>query len=232
MVRVSFLSISMLGGDAMYKAALIILAGLCAAICGCGGGGEEEQESSIQVNIQSTRFVPREVFIQPGGFVVFKNQDTVPHQVVSGTLTATPNPQTISPISIQQSNQFFPNTVEATLGDTLQFRNDTISEFNLQIVDDAGNVIASALIPPGNIFQFSSFPHAGVYTYRSNSGQAFSGTATIFGIPNPDNRFATPLLQPGQTARVQFPSTGTFNYFDLNQEQFNRSFMTGDVVVQ
>lgn len=60
---------------------------LCAALLALAGatGASSGPTATVPVSITSTGFVPREVVVNPGDTVTWRNNDTAPHQVVSNT---------------------------------------------------------------------------------------------------------------------------------------------------
>lgn len=211
----------------------VLCAFLAVVVAGCGGSGSNGSGSGV-VRIESTQFSPKTANVTTGDRVTWTNADNVPQQIVSGTLLPTASPQVLTPvISINQNNSYSPPVFEADLGDTVQFQNNRIGAFTLDILNDADTVIASLnFVQSGQIIQFSGFPSAGFYTFQQRNNPLFSGSVTVFGRPNPDNRFQSQILNPGDTFVTQFNSPGTFPYFGQNPQDPNRSFMTGTVVVQ
>lgn len=213
----------------------LVVAVALALVAGCGGGGGSSGNSQASVvRIESTRFNPKTVTIRVGDRVQWTNVDVNPHQVVSGTLSPTTNPQVLTPIiRIEQDNTFVPPAFQARLGDTVQFRNDRSAAFTMDIVNDAGAVVATLnFVQSGQVIQFSGFPTAGLYLIQQQGNPNFRGVVTVFGTPNPDNRFQSQVLGNGGTFTTQFVSPGTFSYFDQNPANPNQSFMTGTVIVQ
>jgi plastocyanin len=213
----------------------LIVAAALALLVGCGGGGGSNGDSQASVvRIESTRFNAKTVTIRVGDRVQWTNVDTNSHQVVSGTLSPTTNPQVLTPIiEIEQDNTFTPSTFQARLGDTVQFRNDRSAAFTMDIVNDAGAVVATlSFVQSGQVIPFNQFPTAGLYLIQQQGNPNFRGTITVFGAPNPDNRFQSQVLGNGGTFITQFVNPGTYPYFDLNPANPSRSFMTGTVIVQ
>lgn len=210
---------------------LLLVPVLAVQIAGCGGGSGSSQ--AFSVNIQSTRFVPKTLTTSQGARIQWTNVDTQPHKIVSGTLLPTSNPVIRTPIiQIQQNNTFVPNTFQANLGDTIQFQNNRSAAFTLDIVNDAGSVVASlAFDQSGQVRQFSGFPAAGFFSYQQQNNPLFSGSIFVFGVPNPDGFFVSQTLGQGGTFTTQFNNRGTFPYFDLNQSSPNQSFITGTIQV-
>ncbi len=216
----------------MRTAALITALGCLPALAGCGGGSGGSSGSVVR--IQSTQFNPKTITINAGDRVQWTNSDSVNHQVVSGTLLPTSNPQVLTPvISINQDNTFTPATFQADLGDTVQWQNNRLSPFTMEIVNETGGVVDTLnFAQAGQIIRYSGFPNAGFYTFRQQNNALFSGTVTVFGVPNPDLRFQSQVLGPNGTFTTEFDNPGTFPYFDQNPSDPNRSFMTGTVVVR
>ena len=198
-------------------------------ICGCGGSNSTDTQI---ISIRSDRFDPKTVTVDKGSQVRWVNTESQPHKIVSGVLDRVANPQILPPISIRSNDTFDPNNIQANFGDTLRWRNDRLAQFNMEILDDAGTVIATIPFDVGEEKDFSGFPSAGRYTYRQVNNFFFSGTATLFGIPNPNGLFESTTLNFDDSFMHTFDSTGVFPYYDLNQAQPNRSFITGTVVVQ
>lgn len=199
---------------------------------GCGGSGNGSQSATVR--ILSTQFSPKVLTIRAGDRVTWVNTDTSSHKIVSGTLLPTTNPQTRTPIiSINQNNTFSPATFQANLGDTIQWQNNRVSDFTMDILDETGSLVASLqFVRSGQVVQFSGFPTAGFYTFQQRNNPLFAGTVTVFGIPNPNGAFQSRTLNPGDSFTTEFNSPGTFNYFDLNEADPKRSFITGKIIVQ
>jgi len=222
----------------MSRLALAILSIICLiSALGCGGGSGGGNDN-VSVNIQGSsgsntpvgRFYPKNVTIQPGDKVTWFNTDTVAHQVVSGTLTPQGNPLVVYTITIGITG-FSPAFLQANLGDTIRFNNLTGSTFEMVIVNDNGQVVSDVTLAQGEL-RTITFPGAGAYLFRQAGSQLNVGQIVLYGQPTPDNQFESPVLSPGQTFTRQFNTTGTFNYFDLNQNNPNQSFMTGTISVQ
>ncbi len=213
-------------------AAFLILIAIAACVSGCGSNGNTSE--AVTINIEQNRFVPANVTVKAGSRVQFVNVDTQVHQVVSGTLAATTQPVIRSLIiQINEDNTFVPDTFEANWGDTVQWRNNRSQPFVMDIVDSSNTpVVTLSFVRTGQVIAFSSFPGAGFYRYQQQNNSNFFGTIKVFGRPVPDGNFnSLPLRQSG-TFTTQFPSPGTFPYFDLDQNDPNRSYITGTITVQ
>ncbi|MEN6355659.1 MAG: hypothetical protein ABFD83_01095 [Armatimonadota bacterium] len=214
----------------MSRLFMIIAGILC--ICGCGGGGGGGNSNAFIVQIQSQRVSPKTRSIKSGDSVQWVNTDTNPHQVVSGTLDKVPNPVTLSEIVIRPDNTFQPSTLEGNFGDTVVWRNATGSDFTMDILDDSGTVAATLTFTNGEVKGYSQFETAGKYTAQKRGNVFFSGTFTLFGIPNPSGTFQSNVLINGGTFTRKFTGTGTLSYYILNPEDVDKSFITGSIVVQ
>lgn len=216
----------------MSRTALAVVLILCLAYAvGCGGSSSNGGSLTL-VDIKPGQFVPKSITVSPGTNVRWINMDTIDHQVVSGTLARTSNPITVGPIEILPSNVFSPNTFEANFGDTVQFSNERSLPFDLEIVDDAGTPVVERTLGAQELVEISDFHYAGRYTYRAKGSPSFKGTLILFGVPTPDGAFQSQPLTSGEAFTHQFNTTGTFDYFDLNQADLARSFMIGSVTVQ
>ena len=69
----------------MRKVLLLTLATLTAALAGATSNATARPTTTVNVSIAATGFVPDEIRIRPGDTVVWKNNDTNNHQVVSDT---------------------------------------------------------------------------------------------------------------------------------------------------
>ena len=187
---------------------------------------------SRSISIESTRFFPKTLTISVGDRVTWINVDQTPHKVVSGVLLATPNPATLNPISIRPDNTFDPEVIEANFGDTVRWRNDRAQPFMMDIVDDALTTVASFAFNTGQVIGYSNFPAAGAYRYQQRNNSLFRGTAFIYGIPSPNGLFESEVLLNGGTFTRQFNAPGVYTFYDLNQSNPKKSFMTGTIFVQ
>ena len=211
--------------------AVAILVAVYAAGC---GGGSSQNGATTTVNITATRFFAQNITINAGNKVQWVNTDNTVHQVVSGTLLSTSNPVLVTPpISINENNSFTPPALEANYGDTIQWQNNRQQPFVLVIVD-ASNIVRATLTfqRSGQIIGFSGFPSAGYYTFQQQGNSAFIGSLVLFGTPKPDGAFQSQPLPPGGSFSTQFNTRGAFPYFDLDQNDPNRSFRTGSITVQ
>lgn len=213
----------------MSLVALIVVCSIYASGCG-GSSNGNSSPTSFTISIQPTRVSPKSDTIKAGDSVQFLNQTQIPLQVVSGTLTPFGNPQVVHLIVIN-NNGFSPTNSEANLGDTVRFSNATTGTFNLNIVDDNGNVVSTLTIPQGQEQSFQ-FPSAGQFTVSNRDNSLFSGTVTVFGRPNPSNIFTSPVLGNGGIFTVNFPNAGSFPYFIQDPSNPDRSFITGTITVQ
>jgi plastocyanin len=216
----------------MKNTLALLLAVAIAQFTGCGGSGNGSQSATVR--ILSNQFSPKVLTIKAGDRVTWVNADTKPHKIVSGTLLPTTNPQTRTPIiSINQNNTFSPSTFQANLGDTIQWQNNRMSDFIMDILDETGSLVASLqFVRSGQVLQFSGFPNAGLYTFQQRNNPLFAGAVTVFGTPSPNGAFQSQRLNPGDSFTTRLNSPGTFNYFGLNEAEPNRSFLTGKIVVQ
>jgi len=213
------------------KYAALLLAFLFVCFSGCGGGSGGGSQS-LSISIESTRFFPKTLNISTGDRVTWINVDQNPHQVVSGVLLATPNPVIRNPISIRPDNTFDPEVIEVNLGDTVRWRNDRAQPFTMDVVDDASVTVASLVFNTGQVIGYSSFPAAGVYRYQQRNNPLFRGIAFVYGTPTPNGLFESVVLFNGGTFTRQFNAPGTYTFYDLNQSDPKKSFMTGTIVVQ
>lgn len=214
----------------MFRAFIRIAAFLCLAyLIGCGGGGSGGGKTSVFVRILATKFSPKYATIVPGGQVQWTNQDSNPHQIVSGTLDAQGSPLVIYTIDITLTG-FNPTALTADLGNTIMFNNLSGVAFIMDIVDDNGTVsTVSFAIGEMKTVKFSG---AGMYTFRQHASQIFQGTLILYGQPNPNGMFKSPVLPNGQSFIVQLNSSGNYSYYDLDQTNPNQSFRTGIITVQ
>ncbi len=211
--------------------ALLVVA-LLVQLSGCGGSDNEPKFATVR--ILSNQFSSKVLTIKNGNKVTWVNTDTSPHKVVSGTLLPSTNPQIRMPIiSINQNNTFSPSAFQADLGDTIQWQNNRLSDFTMDILDETNNLVVSLqFLRGGQVIQFSGFPSAGFYTFQQRNNPLFAGTVLIFGVPHTNGAFQSRKLNPGDSFTTTFNSPGTFNYFDLNEADPNRSFITGRIIVQ
>lgn len=203
-------------------------------ICGLGCGGSNGDNEALSVRIESDRFTPKVINIQTGDTVTWFNTDTQPRQIVSGTLLPVSDPQVLSPISIGSNNTFVPANIEANLGDTVRWRNDTGRQFTMNILDDSNTVIATLVFNPGEVIGFSGFSSGGLFTFQERNNTFFRGTVRVFGVvPDQVNiMFKSEVLTNGGTFTVPFNIAGSFPYFAIDPNDPERSSMTGTVIVQ
>lgn len=218
----------------MLRLALVALLLIIAvALSGCGGS---TSGSTSTVNITDTSFFPQNLTITATNRAQWVVNTSGLHQVVSGTLSPTPNPQLRIPvISINQNNAFTPNSFEANYGDTVQWQNNRSQAFLMDIVDSSNTVRATlSFAQTGQIIQLntSQLPSAGAYTYQQQGNSAFSGQLFLFGAPTPNQQFQSQVMSTGGSFSTQFNSPGVFPYYDLDQSNPNRSFRTGTITVQ
>lgn len=218
----------------MVKIGVLILIAACVIYAvGCGGSSSGDTTTTT-VRIQDTEFVPKTSNIQVGDSITWFDSSNVPHQVISGTLLPVSNPQILAPISIASNNMFVPNDTTANLGDTVRWRNDSGSQFTMDILDDANTLIATLVFSQGEVQGFSGFPTGGVFTFQERNNVFFSGTVTVFGVvPTQVNiQFKSQVLVNGDTFSVQFNNAGTFPFFAIDPADPARSFLTGTINVQ
>ncbi|MCE5323476.1 hypothetical protein LLG46_09215 [bacterium] len=201
-------------------------------ICGCGGGGGGGGSDAFVVRIQTQRVSPKTLTIKSGDSVQWINTDTDPHQVISGTLDKVSNPVILSEIVIQADNTFEPSTLEGNFGDTVRWRNATGSDFTMDILNDAGTVIATLTFANGEVQGYSQFPTAGKYTAQKRNNVFFSGTFTLYGVPNPNGLFQSDVLINGGTFSRKFTGSGTVNYYISNIEDPDKTYITGSITIQ
>ena len=210
---------------------LVFIMSVTALLSGCGGDSGNGVRT-LGVSIQSERVVPRTVTSRVGDTVRFTNVDSQPRQVVSGTLISVPNPQTVGPVSIQANNTFLPDALDIGLGDTVIFRNDRGSQITLDVVDDAGIIVSSLVLNPGDLALYSGFPNAGRFTIQQRNNALFAMPVIVRGVPNPNFRFESPVLSTGETFNRQFTAAGTEPYYVTDPTNPSRPFITGNVTVQ
>ncbi len=208
---------------------LVVSMGL-AGLAGCGGSSTPIDPTSFIVTIAEVRVTPKFDTINQNDEVTFLNSSAPIRQVISGSLTPSGNPLTIHLITIGNTG-FNPPDTQANLGDTIRFSNATLNTFFLDIVDDNGRVVSSLTLAPGNMQNFT-FPGAGVFIVRNRQNILFRGTVTLFGTPNPDNRFQSPALGNGDTFTIQFTQKGSFPYFVIDTNSPGRAYITGSISVQ
>lgn len=218
----------------MYRFYALIMIFAALFIAGCGGSNGNGDVNDVQ--IQSTQFVPKVITINAGDSVRWRNSDSQTHRIVSGELLPVTDPDDAGTILILNSNQFSPSFLEADFGDTVAFSNERTLSFDLEIVDDAGNVVISRTLGPNELIEIGAgaggFPSAGAYTFRRQGSLTFVGTLILTGVPDPDGEFMSEPLAPGATFTRQFPVPGVFPYFSQDETDPNESFITGTVVVQ
>ncbi|MCE5198267.1 MAG: hypothetical protein ABFD54_00690 [Armatimonadota bacterium] len=208
----------------MALLSLVILAG-CGSSNGDGGGGQQNS-----VNIQNSQVTPKNVNVDVGDSVRWINLDSIPHQVISGTLLESGSPTTIHPIVISGSG-FSPQVSQINFGETIRLSNTRTVSMNVNVVNDAGQVVEVLSIPQGGQIDYQ-FPSAGAFSLKDTSGLLLTATVIVFGTPNPNGIFQSVTLGTGDTFTVQFDTPNTYNYFVLNANNPNQSFMTGTVTVQ
>lgn len=210
---------------------VLILTACVVSLYGCGGGsGNTSTPTSFLVNVSDTRATPKLNSVRQNDTVQFLNSGANPHQFFSGTLDPQGDKSIIYTISIGNTG-FNPIFLEANLGDTIRFANQSNSVFFLDIVDDNGRVINSYTLPIGNSMTVQ-FPSAGMFTARNANDFVTKATIILFGKPNPNGLFQSPILPNGGTFSMQFTLPGSFQYFSLNVNDPSRSFVTGTVNVQ
>jgi len=209
---------------------LFLVVAMVACLTGCGGSSSQGTTSIVR--IENARFFPRNATLPVGNSLQWINTDSQPHRVVGGTLLPVSPGVEHDPISIRENNTFVPAVFEANFGDTLVWRNDRVGPFNLEILDDAGNVIVTQSLLQGQELSFSAFPSAGFYTYQQQGNVLFKGSLFLYGIPNPNGSFDSLTLNNGGTFVRTFPNAGVYPYYDLNERNPNKSFATGRVQVQ
>jgi plastocyanin len=193
-------------------------------VCGCGGGSDGGK-TSVTVRIEQTRFAPKYATIASGGRVQWVNVDAVPHQVVSGTLDPQGSPLAVHTIQITLTG-FNPTALTGNLGDTVQFSNISGNPFTMDVVDDNGQLVSTVSFAIGQSKTFT-FPGAGQFVFRQHGSSIFQGTIILYGQPDPNGLFISPVLSNGEVFIAQFASTGSLSYYDLDQTNPNRSFKTG-----
>lgn len=209
----------------------VLLIGLCIYLAGCGSSGGGSQVSSIRIN--SSSLSPFSVQVRPADSVQWINADTSRHQVVSGVLDPVPVGQrkTVR-ILIQPNNTFSPPSIDANLGDTVEWQNNRLTSFTLEIFDENSSLIATLNFAQGQIVPYNAFQSAGVYTFRQQNNSAFSGFVRLFGVPRPNNLFASQILNTGDTFTRVFASSGTFGFYVLDPSSPGSAFLDGTVSVQ
>lgn len=213
----------------MFRIIIPVCVIVClACLCGCGGGSGNN--TSPFVDIEATRFFAKNTTIQTGGRIQWVNVDAAPHQVVSGRLSPQGNPLVIHVIQITLTG-FNPVALTGDLGDSVFFNNISGNPFTMDVVDDNGVLVSSVVFNIGDMKQFT-FPGAGFYTFRQNGSQIFQGTIVLFGQPNPDGLFMSPVLANGDVFARQFDVKGQLSFYDLDLNNPNQSFKTGTITVQ
>lgn len=214
-----------------YIIVALLLASCAFSLGGCGGGAANTSTpTSYLVNVSDSRATPKINSVRQNDTVQFLNAGTNPHQFFSGTLDPQGDPTVIYTVSIGNTG-FNPILLEANLGDTIRFANQGNSVFFLDIVDDNGRVVTSYTLPIGSS-QTVTFPSAGMYTVRNANDFVTKATVILFGKPNPNGLFQSPVLPNGGTFSKQFTQSGSFQYFSVNIDNPFRSFVTGTVNVQ
>lgn len=211
--------------------ALVVTAILVACVFGCGGGsGSGGGGSSPFVNIETNRFYAKTTTIKVGSTIQFTNLDASTAQVVSGTLDPEGNPLVIHTINITLTG-FTPVFLTAQLGDTIRFNNISGNPFSMNVVNDNGTVISTVVFGIGDLKTFT-FPGAGYFVFRQQGSSIFQGSITLYGQPNPDGLFESPVLTNGSVFKKTFSTVGSFSFYALDQSNPNKSFKTGTIVVQ
>lgn len=206
---------------------IVVLAMFC-YLTGCGSSNGTN--SSFTIQDSSTRFTPKSTTIQTGNKVQFINTDSQNHQIFSGTLEPQGSASVIHTIIIGNTG-FSPASTDGNLGDTVIFSNNQTGTFTLDIVNDNGTVISSFSISAGQM-QNVDFPGAGLFTYRNHNNSLFNGNIILYGSPNPDGIFFTPVMSNGTSYTLQFNSVGSVSYYDKNLNNPSKSFKTGVINVQ
>lgn len=207
---------------------------LLASLIGCGstdgtnGGGGG---NVVSVTIQSDRVSPQNVTISPGNKVMWVNSSSTPKQVISGTLDETGSPLVEHTITIGNTG-FTPAALEANFGDSIVFNNLTPNTFHLQILNTGGQVVSSLSILAGHLSEPIQFDKAGKYFYQNDNNSLFKGSLILFGQPNPSGQFQSPVLFNGGTFTAQFDVQEFIDYFVLDVNNPNRSFISGSIRVQ
>ena len=207
----------------------VIVAVLLTFFCGCGGSGSGPSASPF-VNIEALRFYPNSTTLRSGTVVQFRNVDSQPHQVVSGVLATLGNPTVVHVININMSD-LSPRNTEADYGDTIELSNQSGLAVTIQIIDDNGRIISQI---PFNIGQMLTvtFPGAGYYNLRNQSGQVTLGSIVLFGRPISNGLFQSQALSNGQIFPIELTSAGTYTFYSPDLGNPNRSFVTGSITVQ
>lgn len=215
--------------EIMSRMMLLVVVGmLIFGMLGCGSS--TNTNSTVTVQDTATRFVAKNTTIAAGNKVQFMNVDSEPHQIVSGRLLPQGSQSTIVTIVIGNTG-FSPSEVQAELGNTIRFSNVRLTPFTMDIVDDNGTVISTVTFAIGEQ-QVFTFPGAGLFVFTDHNLSTFRGTIVLFGSPNPDGVFQSPVLQNGGTFLTQFSSPGSIAFYDLNLNNPNQSFKTGTIIVQ
>ena len=208
----------------------IVIGTLMCGMLGCGGGSGGGGSSTFTVQDSATRFTAKVTTVAVGNKVQFLNVGSEPVQIVSGTLIPQGNSSIVHNIVIGTTG-FSPSVLSANLGDTIQFSNNRGSTFVLDIVNDNGTLISTVTLFTGQQQTFD-FPGAGIFIFQEHNNSLFRGSITLFGKPNPNGVFQTPVLNNGGTFLLQFNSVGSIDFYDLNQNNPNQSFKTGTINVQ
>ncbi|MEN6372732.1 MAG: hypothetical protein ABFD64_12065 [Armatimonadota bacterium] len=191
------------------RALVILLVFLIPAIIiGCGSSVDQD----TVVNIRDNAFDPTTLTVSPGTTVRFTNSDNTTHTIVSGSLTATSSPQTIS-VSLLDT-QFSRSTLTVHLNDTVRFVNASNSNRQIEVKDNSNLdvVYLTPVLAPQESNDFRTTA-TGIFQVRDASNAAVQMTLTVEGVPNPDGRFSSSVLAPGEHFEFQFNTAGEFPFF-------------------
>jgi len=213
-------------------------------VSGCGGGTSSDGNGqSAFVHILDTSLTARSVNAKAGTPVRWVNSTSKPQQVVSGILAPQPSGALPRVIRITGGGLFNPpssptNPIEANLGDTIQYSNDSAVAVTVNVFNDNGSLVFSVSLVQGQLSDVTNLflnAGAGLYTFRLG-GVGQSGAIVLFGKPVPDttsvNSFESPILAPGSTFTRVFTQAGTVRYYAPDLDIPTRSFRTGTVAVQ
>lgn len=224
--------------------AFAVVTACVVCMSGCGGGNSSDGNGqSAFVHILDTSLTARTVNVKVGTPVRWVNSTGEPQQVISGILA--PQPSGVPPrvIRVTAGGLFNPpstptNPIEANLGDTIQYSNDSTVSVTINVFNDNGNLVFSIPLVQGQLTDVTNqflTVGAGLYTFRLG-GVGQSGAIVLFGKPVPDttsvNSFESPILTPGSTFTRVFTHAGTVRYYAPDLDISTRSFRTGTVNVQ
>ncbi|MHB9038019.1 MAG: cupredoxin domain-containing protein [Armatimonadota bacterium] len=211
--------------------AVIAVLVILLSVCGCGGGGQTDSNRNTSVSVLSTSVVPADIAISQGDRIAWTNDASSMRKVVSGTLEPVEVPVVRDAISCLADGAFSPVTLDADLGDTIQWHNmraktgvaGAVTDITVEILDASNKVVKSLVIKGTETGSFSSFPRAGKYTYRIAGTTTPTGTLTLSGVPTPDGEFESMFLAEGQRYSTYLNQPGVQSYYIIGKSDIKSS---------